>query len=863
MKHFKTNFRRIILLAMTIIGIVACKDDDAGPVTIAFDDLTQFSIDENSSGGIDIGNIITTVENSDITPVFAIVSQTPAGAISISGSSITIADPTVFDYETNTEITGEISATINDIVEVAPFKIAINDVDDSPKLIINDLTQFDIDENNALNTVIGSITFTTEFTTETPTFTIESQSVANAISIDGADIVIADEAAFDFETNTEITGQITGTITGVTETVDFTITINDVDDMIRVSFDTDFSALSIDENSANGTVITAIDTTIENSDETPVFAIESQSVANAVGINGSNLVVNDVNAFDFETNTQITGDIKVTVEGVTETVDFTITINDTDQVATLTTIAVTDITSTTAKTGGVITADGGAVLTERGIVYATTQNPTVDDTKIISTETTDTFAIDITGLNPTTTYYTRAFASNSEGTAYGDEITFTTDVAGAAFYLDSNGVTIKAFGWVPVGHSEMFNGVTYTLVDLATLKTMISSNDDLTTVVTSRITNMEQLFYFLTNFNQDISNWDVSNVTNMSNMLGYTDNFNQDISNWDVSNVTDMFGMFRHAKSFNQNIGDWDVSNVTNMRFLFTSATSFNQDISNWNVSNTTNMEGLFAGATSFNQDIGNWNVSNVTNMASMFDGATSFNQDISNWDVSNVTTMLGMFREIAYNQDISNWDVSNVTNMSYMFFNNSANQDIGNWDVSNVTDMSYMFYEAFAFNQDIGGWDVSKVTNMSNMFKDARAFNQDIGDWDVANVTNMSRLFYYAEVFNQDIGDWDVANVTNMREMFNIAEEFNQDIGDWDVANVTNMEGMFQTAINFNQDISNWDVSNATNMYGMFWGSSIFNQDLSNWSVGNVTSCRRFSLNANNWTLPEPTFTSCSALNN
>ena len=237
-------------------------------------------------------------------------------------------------------------------------------------------------------------------------------------------------------------------------------------------------------------------------------------------------------------------------------------------------------------------------------------------------------------------------------------------------YLDANGVTIKARDWAVVGDSGLINGVTYTIVDGATLRTMIENGDDVTRVCTSRIVNMAAYFYQLQDFNQNISSWDVSNVTVMDDMFRESYTFNQDISNWDVSNVTTMFGMFSNASSFNQPIGDWDVSNVTDMSGMFQFTESFNQPIGNWDVSNVTSIGGMFMEAN-FNQPIGNWDVSNVTTMVMTFHNALHFNQDISNWDVSNVTDMWGMFfldltfsdgEQSVFNQDLSSWNVSSVT---------------------------------------------------------------------------------------------------------------------------------------------------------------------------------------------------------
>ena len=228
-------------------------------------------------------------------------------------------------------------------------------------------------------------------------------------------------------------------------------------------------------------------------------------------------------------------------------------------------------------------------------------------------------------------------------------------------YLANNGVTIKASADAKPGDTGVVNGVTYTVIDLSTLKSMIHNGDDVTKVCTSLVTDMGGMFSEKSSFNQDISSWDVSNVTNMQSM--FTDSgFNQDISSWDVSNVTNMNRIFFNAIAFNQDISSWNVSNLTSMNGMFGQATSFNQDIGSWDVSKVTDMSYMFAQAASFNQPIVNWNTSNVTDMQAMFIGAKSFNQDISSWDVSNVTNMFSMFMESGFNQDISSWSVDNVT---------------------------------------------------------------------------------------------------------------------------------------------------------------------------------------------------------
>ncbi|MGB5499839.1 MAG: BspA family leucine-rich repeat surface protein, partial [Maribacter sp.] len=165
-------------------------------------------------------------------------------------------------------------------------------------------------------------------------------------------------------------------------------------------------------------------------------------------------------------------------------------------------------------------------------------------------------------------------------------------------YLDENGITIKCYDWGQVGVTAQVNGITYTIVNEDLLRQMVIAGEDVTTVCTTKVTDMSGLF-FTTQFNQDIGSWDVGNVTDMSGMF----------SNFSLSTSYDRV-------PFNQDISYWDVSKVTNMREMF-SGSLFNRDIGSWDVGNVTDMSRMFGGLafypnlSPFNQDIGSWNVGN------------------------------------------------------------------------------------------------------------------------------------------------------------------------------------------------------------------------------------------------------------
>jgi hypothetical protein len=92
----------------------------------------------------------------------------------------------------------------------------------------------------------------------------------------------------------------------------------------------------------------------------------------------------------------------------------------------LSTIAVSNATATTATSGGNITSDGRSALIAIGVCWSTNINPIVHDSKTTDGARAGTFVCVLSGLTPGTTYHVRAYATNSVGTAYGDDIAFTT-----------------------------------------------------------------------------------------------------------------------------------------------------------------------------------------------------------------------------------------------------------------------------------------------------------------------------------------------------------------------------------------------------------------------------------------------------
>ena len=125
---------------------------------------------------------------------------------------------------------------------------------------------------------------------------------------------------------------------------------------------------------------------------------------------------------------------------------ITYTISNPGGLATVETSAVNSITGVTAVTWGNISNDGGSLITQRGVCFSTTPTPTTANTTVISGSGTGSFTSNLTGLIPNSTYYVRAYAINSAGTAYGTALSFTSTSGGGDIVSNPGaGVTFDGY----------------------------------------------------------------------------------------------------------------------------------------------------------------------------------------------------------------------------------------------------------------------------------------------------------------------------------------------------------------------------------------------------------------------------------
>ncbi len=110
----------------------------------------------------------------------------------------------------------------------------------------------------------------------------------------------------------------------------------------------------------------------------------------------------------------------------------------------VTTAQVTNISATGAVAGGHVSADGGSVVTARGVCWNTVGDPTLEDQHISTGNGIGNYTVTLSGLAPNTTYYVRAYATNAVGTSYGATLIFTSagqPCPGAATITDYDGNT--------------------------------------------------------------------------------------------------------------------------------------------------------------------------------------------------------------------------------------------------------------------------------------------------------------------------------------------------------------------------------------------------------------------------------------
>lgn len=137
-------------------------------------------------------------------------------------------------------------------------------------------------------------------------------------------------------------------------------------------------------------------------------------------------------------------------------------------VPTLSSSPIINIKSTSAQGGGIVTSNGGSTVTERGVVWSTSPSPTVSlSTKTSDGNGTGSFSSNVSSLILNIKYYVRSFATNSIGTGYGNEISFTTSYAigetgpAGGFIFYDKGVSSNGWRYLEANYADYSSGIVW------------------------------------------------------------------------------------------------------------------------------------------------------------------------------------------------------------------------------------------------------------------------------------------------------------------------------------------------------------------------------------------------------------------
>jgi hypothetical protein len=340
--HFLNKRFRLISL-FSLLLLFSCggdgDDDDVQTVTpapvavvITAANLAA-TTPENPEAGATLGTVQASVSSGSLQ--YSLTSQSVAGALAINASSgaVTVADATLFDFETVQSLTAIVSITSGSVSKNVTVTISLLDVEESIATVItaSDLS-VSIDENPEAGASLGTIEATVN--TGSLQFSLVSQSVAGALALNASTgaVTVADAALFDFETVQSLTAIVSITSGSVSENITVTISLLDVAESIQTVITASDLTATIAENPEAGASLGTIEASVNTG--SLQFSLVSQSVAGALTINASTgaVTVADAALFDFETVQSLTANIRVSSGSVSEDVTVTITLTDVDEV---------------------------------------------------------------------------------------------------------------------------------------------------------------------------------------------------------------------------------------------------------------------------------------------------------------------------------------------------------------------------------------------------------------------------------------------------------------------------------------------------------------------------------------------------
>ena len=259
---------------------------------------------------------------------------------------------------------------------------------------------------------------------------------------------------------------------------------------------------------------------------------------------------------------------------------------------TVTTAEVTDITQTTAKSGGEVTDSGNGDVLARGVCWSTEKNPTLDDFYVESGTGPGAFESNITGLILGQTYYVRAFATNASGRAYGNQVTFSAlagmpDVVIKSKITSAGEITIVADVTFDGGADITDRGLVWDTEDNPTLEDNLGSasegtgTGEFTSVITGLTPNT---LYYITAYatNSEGTTYSESVYIHYWDYHGTVSDIDGNVYNTVIIGEQEWMAEDLKVTSYSNNVTIYNLENATDWANTSSGAYVWNNNNIDW-----------------------------------------------------------------------------------------------------------------------------------------------------------------------------------------------------------------------------------------------------------------------------------------
>jgi Ca2+-binding RTX toxin-like protein len=273
--------------------------------------LSTSTVAENSANGTVVGSLSTTDPDAGETFTYTLVDNA-GGRFALSGSTVTVANSSLLNYEANTSHNVQVKVTDsagNSFTKT--ITVGVGNVNEAPTNI--SLSTPTVAENSVNGTVVGSLSATDPDAGDTFTYTLVDNA-GGRFALSGSSLVVANGGLLDYETATSHSVQVKVTDGGGNSyTKTLTVGISDVVESQPSSAPTNItlSNTSVAENSVNGTVVGSLSATDQDAGDTFIYTL----VDNAGGrfaLSGNNVTVANGSLLDYEAAASHNVQVKVT-----------------------------------------------------------------------------------------------------------------------------------------------------------------------------------------------------------------------------------------------------------------------------------------------------------------------------------------------------------------------------------------------------------------------------------------------------------------------------------------------------------------------------------------------------------------------